>query len=71
MCDYSGYRKCKIKTIKCYLVTIMHYAIVLSFLQQLAQETWGLWIFSAKCDVILRIRRISFDMPQGYMRMPR
>ena len=26
--------------------------------------TWGLWIFSAKCDVILRFRWISFNMPE-------
>ena len=49
----------------------MRYAIVLSFLQQLTQETWDLWIFSAKCDVILIFRRISFNMPQGFMHMPR
>ena len=41
------------------------------FLQQLILETWGLWIFSAKCDVILIFRRISFNMPQGFMTMPR
>ena len=41
------------------------------FLQHLTLETWGLWIFSAKCDVILRFRRISFNMPQGFMCMPR
>ena len=44
------------------------------FLQQLTPqltlETWGLWIFSAKCDVILKFRRISFNMSQGFMRMP-
>ena len=34
-------------------------------------ETRGLWIFSAKCDVILRFRRICFNMPQGFMRKPR
>ena len=39
--------------------------------KQLTLETWGLWIFSAKCDVILRFRWISFNMPQGFMRMPR
>ena len=45
----------------------MRYAIVLSFFY----SNWGFWIFSAKCDVILRFRRISFNMPQGFMRMPR
>ena len=49
----------------------MRYAIAISlFLQQLTLETWGLCVFSAKCDVILRFRRISFNMPQG-LRMPR
>ena len=43
----------------------------LFFLQQLTLETWGFWIFSTKCDVILRFRRISFNMPQGFMRMSR
>ena len=47
----------KLKLLKCFLVTIMRYAIVLSFLlQQLTLETWGLCIFSAKCDVILRFQ---------------
>ena len=41
------------------------------FLQQLTMEAWGLWIFSSKGDVILRFRRISFDMLQGFMRLPR
>ena len=41
------------------------------FFLQLTLETWGLWIFSSKCDVILRFRQISFNMPQDFMRMPR
>ena len=41
------------------------------FLQHLTLETWGLWIFSAKCGVILRLRCISFNMPKGFMRIPR
>ena len=28
------------------------------FLQQLTLEIWGFWIFSPKCDVILRFRHI-------------
>ena len=40
------------------------------FLQQLILETSELWIFSAKIDVFLRFRRTSFNMPQGFMRMP-
>ena len=37
------------------------------FLQHQTMETWGLWIFSAKCDVILRFRWISFnDAPRFY-----
>ena len=36
------------------------------FLQQLTLETWGLWIFSAKCEIILTFRRISFNMPQRF-----
>ena len=36
------------------------------FLQQLTLETWGLWIFSSKCNVSLRFRQISFNMPQGF-----
>ena len=47
----------------------MCYAIVLSFfLQQLTLETW---VFSSKCDVIFRFRRISFNMPKAFKRMPR
>ena len=34
-------------------------------------EDMGLWIFSTKCDVILRFRRFSFNMPHGFMCMPR
>ena len=41
------------------------------FSQRLTLETWCLWIFSAKCDVILRFRQISFNMPQGFMHIPR
>ena len=36
------------------------------FLQQFTLETWGFWIFSAKCDVILSFRRISFKSPRLY-----
>ena len=52
------------------LKVLFSYAIVLSFFTKKPLETWGLWIFSIKCDVILRSRRISFNMPQGFMRMP-
>ena len=44
------------------------------FLQQLTLETWGLWVLSAKCDVILRFGRISsiiIFMAHGFMRVPR
>ena len=37
--------------------------LVFVFLQHLTLETWDLWIFSAKCDVILRFRWVSFNMP--------
>ena len=40
-------------------------------LQQLTLETWVIWIFSAKCGVILRFRLISFNIPQGFLRMSR
>ena len=74
MRNYSGYRKRKIKTIKSVKMSSYNNALCDSskfFLHQLTLETWGLWIFSAKCDVILRFGRISFNMPQGFMRMPR
>ena len=52
---------------KCCIVTIMRYAIVLSFsLQQFSPGDMGPWIFSAKRDVILRFRQISFNMPKGF-----
>ena len=70
MCDYSGYRKCKLKTVLCSYNNALCDSSKL-FLQQLTLEKVGLWIFSAKCDVIFRFRRISFNMPQGFMRMPR
>ena len=41
------------------------------FFQHLTLETWSLGAFSAKCDEILRFRWISFNMPQGFMRIPR
>ena len=45
----------------------MRYAIVLSsFFTTINPGD----MFSAKCDVILRFRQISFNMPQGLMRMP-
>ena len=47
------------------------YDSVKPFLQQLTLETCGLWTFSENSGVILRFRRISFNMPQGFMRMPR
>ena len=40
------------------------------FYKKLTLETWGLWIFSTKCEVIFRFGRISFNMPYGFMRMP-
>ena len=51
----------------------MRYRIGLIFLQHLTlpSETWGLLIFSGKCDVILRFRWTSFNMPIGFMRIPR
>ena len=37
----------------------------------LPSETWGLWIFSGQCDVILRFRWTSFNLPIGFMRISR
>ena len=34
------------------------------FLQHLTLKTWNFWIFSAKCDKILRFRWFSFIMPK-------
>ena len=36
------------------------------FLQQFTLETWDLWIFSAKCDVIFRFRRMFQYAPRFY-----
>ena len=48
----------------------MRYAVVLSLFTIINPGECSLWIFSAKCGVIFRIRRISFNMPKGFMRMP-
>ena len=36
------------------------------FLQQFTLETWDLWIFSTKCDVIFRFRRMFQYAPRFY-----
>ena len=57
----------KIKVLK--VLSSYNNALCDSF--KLIFTTWGLWTFSAKCDVILIFRLISFNIPQFFMRMPR
>ena len=50
----------------------MRYATVLSFLfTTINPGDMGPLVFLAKCDVIIRFRRISFNMSQGFRPMPR
>ena len=66
-----GYKNAKLKLLKLLSGKRMRFAIVLSFFQHLTLDTWSLMILSAKCDEILRFRWICFNLPQGFMRIPR
>ena len=68
----SGYRKCKIKTVK--IVSSNHNALCDSPTLFSSTSNPGNMEPSdilAKCDEILTFRWIRFNMPQGCLRIPR